>query len=41
MKNSYDVLRLKELKIATLKLGLKPLRVTAPRLSDDNEAGMK
>jgi hypothetical protein len=35
MKNGYDVLRLKELEIARLKLEAKALRVAAPRLSDD------
>lgn len=39
MKNIYEVLRLKELEIARLKIEVKALRVAAPLLSDENEAG--
>jgi hypothetical protein len=39
MKNIYEVLRLKELEIVRLKIEVKALRVAAPLLSDDNEAG--
>jgi hypothetical protein len=39
MKNVYEVLRQKELEIARLGKEVEALRLAAPLLSDDGEAG--
>ena len=39
MKNVYEVLRQKELELARLEKEVEALRVAAPLLSDDKEAG--
>ena len=39
MKNVYEVLRQKELEMARLEKEVEALRVAAPLLSDDKEAG--
>lgn len=39
MKNVYEVLRQKELELARLEKEVEALRVAAPLLSDDKDAG--
>ena len=39
MKNVYEVLRQKELELSRLEKEVEALRVAAPLLSDDKEAG--
>jgi hypothetical protein len=39
MKNVYDVLRQKELEVSKLEEEVQALRVVAPLLSEDGEAG--
>jgi hypothetical protein len=39
MKNIYELLRQKELEISRLETEVEALRVAAPLLSDDHEAG--
>jgi hypothetical protein len=41
MKNVYEVLRQKELELARLEKEVEALRVAAPLLSDEKEAGME
>ena len=40
MKNVYEVLRQKELELARLEKEVEALRVAAPLLSDDKDAGI-
>jgi hypothetical protein len=40
MKNVYEVLRQKELELSRLEKEVEALRVAAPLLSDEKEAGM-
>ena len=40
MKNVYEVLRQKELELTRLEKEVEALRVAAPLLSDDKDAGM-
>ena len=40
MKNVYEVLRQKELELARLEKEVEALRVAAPLLSEDKEAGI-
>jgi hypothetical protein len=40
MKNVYEVLRQKELELSRLEKEVEALRVAAPLLSDDKEAGV-
>ena len=41
MKNVYEVLRQKELELSRLEKEVEALRVAAPLLSDEKEAGME
>lgn len=41
MKNVYEVLRQKELELSRLEKEVEALRVAAPLLSDDKEAGVE
>jgi hypothetical protein len=41
MRNVYEVLRQKELELARLEKEVEALRVAAPLLSDDKEAGVE